>query len=306
MTLAHVVDSKDGPIFLRRGPFPSAETCGGGFHGCLESGLHLEAGLCGSCHRGTLSGGRHPLGACYDEWERGPYAQKSILCQDCHMVDIPTFKRTADCFVKPGRQEYRHYFSGVNYQLAYLAAKSAREEGDEELARSLTGQYQMAVERLKSAAELVLIPLYHDGKLARLKVRVKNIRAGHNLPAALSETRQMWLEMTVRDESGAVIGTSGATRDAGDWTGGRRSIQQAIPPRGYREVSYGMEVPAGVKKIGIEAKLCLYQADRGDVVGPLKSAGISRYLKRSYGHEAQMPLTLDMAVKQATLQTSLE
>ncbi len=67
--------------------------CGGGFHECVESGLHLQADLCASCHQVYHYESHFPIEATYNEWKHGPYAQKSILCQDCHMVDIETFKR---------------------------------------------------------------------------------------------------------------------------------------------------------------------------------------------------------------------
>jgi len=40
-------------------------------------------------------------------------------------------------------------------------------------------------------------------------VRVRNIRAGHKLPTSLTNIRQIWLEMTVKDLDGKVIMTTG-------------------------------------------------------------------------------------------------
>ncbi|HYA85590.1 MAG TPA: hypothetical protein VEI57_00790 [Nitrospirota bacterium] len=58
----------------------------------------------------------------------------------------------------------------------------------------------MAVARLKSAADLEIFPVYRNGRLTEVKFRVKNIRAGHNLPTSLTNVRHMWLEVTMRDE----------------------------------------------------------------------------------------------------------
>jgi len=44
---------------------------------------------------------------------------------------------------------------------------------------------------LKSAADLEIFPIYRNRRLTDVKVRVKNIRAGHNLPTSLTNVRQM-------------------------------------------------------------------------------------------------------------------
>jgi len=69
-------------------------------------------------------------------------------------------------------------------------------------------KYDMAVARLKAAANLELTPVYRKGQLAEIKVRVQNIRAGHNLPTSLANIRQMWLEMTATDEKGNIVMSS--------------------------------------------------------------------------------------------------
>ena len=291
LTLVPVIESRDGPAFVKRGPFDPSRGCDGGYHQCLESGLHRGAEFCGSCHRSSAQQASTPLAGSYDQWERGPYARESILCQDCHMVDLATFKRSADYFVKPQRQEYRHYFSGANYLIDYLAARAAREEGDEELARSLASQYRMAVERLQSAADLALTPLYREGRLCELKVRVKNVRAGHDLPASQADTREIWLEISARDEGGKVIVARALPEQNGNLTGAR-IFEKSIPSHGFKEVYYALEVPAGVQRIAVEAKLRLRQE-----AGLLRG----REPKGGSGADAELPLTVDMAVKQATL-----
>jgi len=42
-----------------------------------------------------------------------------------------------------------------------------------------------------------------------------NIRAGHNLPTSLTNVRQMWLEVTAKDEAGKVLFSSGAVSPDG-------------------------------------------------------------------------------------------
>ena len=70
------------------------------------------------------------------------------------------------------------------------------------LASNLHKKYDMAIAKLKAAAELEISPVYAKGQLAEIKVRVKNVRAGHNLPTSLTNVREMWLEVTAKDAAG--------------------------------------------------------------------------------------------------------
>ena len=318
------IDTKDGPQPLKRGPFKPDSECGGGFHQCVESGLHLQADLCASCHQVYHYDSHFPLEATYLEWKHGPYAQKNILCQDCHMVDIQGFKRSAEEFKKPDRKEYRHYFSGANYLLTYLAAGAAKKAGDQEQTDTLMKQYEMAVERLKSAGELEISPAYLDGKLAELKVRVKNLRAGHNLPTSLTNVRQMWLEITAKDESGKTVMTSGGLTAQGalppntrifnsdgmgdkfhfavdPWVVTSFSRHDTIPPRGYKDVYYGIAVPKGAKSLTIEARLRYRQADQEVAEALLAAVPKDIDLEKTYGLKAVPPLpVVDMVLKSAS------
>lgn len=245
------------------------------------------------------------------------------------MVDIATFKRSADTFRKPERQEYRHVFNGANYLLSYLAAGAAKKNGEEELAANLMKQYEMEVERLKAAAALELSPVYRGGRLVELKVRVKNIRAGHNLPTSLTNVRQMWLELTAKDETGTVIMSSGTINPDGSlpensrlfnsdgmgndfhfsvdpWVITAFSRHDTIPPRGYKDVYFGVAAPAAAKKIVVTAKLRFRQAEQHVAEELLKAVPKDIDLEQLYGLRAVPPLpVVDMAVQETTIATSL-
>ncbi|AAR36195.1 cytochrome c family protein [Geobacter sulfurreducens] len=322
------VETANGQVLVKRGPFKPSPECGGGFHQCEESDLHLRADLCASCHQVYHYDAHFPIEATYLEWKHGPYAQKSILCQDCHMVDLDTFKRSADQFVIPDRKEYRHYFNGANFLLTYLAAGAAKKAGDEELARNLMRQYEMAIQRLKMAADLEVTPVYRSGRLAELKVRVKNIRAGHNLPTSLTNVRQMWLEITARDEQGTVLMTSGTLNPDGSlpaearaftsdgmgsdfhfaidpWVVTAFSKHETIPPKGWKDVHYGIQVPEGVGRITVEAKLRFRQADQKVAEALLGAVPKDIDLEQIYGIKSVPPLpVVDMVVKQETVKTA--
>jgi nitrate/TMAO reductase-like tetraheme cytochrome c subunit len=318
------VDTKEGVQLIKRGPFSPSEGCGGGFHQCVESPLHLKAELCASCHQVYHYEDHFPLEATYLEWKHGPYAQKGVLCQDCHMVDIPIFLRTADEFRKPERKEYQHFFNGANYLVYYLAESAAKKAGDEKKATIIKNKYDMAVKRLQSAADIEVSPVYLNSRLAEVKIRVKNIRAGHNLPTSLTNIRQMWLEITAKDEKGNVIMSSGTLDAKGHlpdnarifnsdgmgkdfhfsvepWVITAFSRHDTIPPRGYKDVYYGLSAPQGVKKITLEAKLRYRQADQGVAEAVLGAVPESINLKEIYGLEKvpELPV-VDMVVRQAS------
>ncbi len=322
-------DRNNGQVFIKRGPFKPAEGCGGGFHECAESTLHLQADLCASCHQVYHYDAHFPLEATYNEWKAGPYAQKEILCQDCHMVELPVFKRAADEFRKPVKGEYRHTFNGANYLLYYLASGAATKAGNKELAANLTGKYEMAVARLKSAADLNITPIYRNKKLAEIRVRVKNIRAGHNLPTSLTNVRQMWLEITAKDEKGKILLSSGGMEPGGSlpentrmfnsdgmghdfhfaidpWVVTAFSRHDTIPPRGYKEVYYGLAAPKGVKNVTLEVKLRYRQADQKVAEALLGAVPKDIDLEAVYGLTAvpQLPV-VDMVVKQTSLATGI-
>ena len=279
------VETKEGVKLVKRAPFKPSQECGGGFHECAESPLHTQADLCASCHQVYHYETHFPLESTYLEWKHGPYAQKNIHCQDCHMVETDTFLKAADSFRKPERSEYRHYFSGANYLLYYLAGEAAKKAGDEKLVAILKKKYQMAVAKLKSAAQLEVQPVYRNGSLAEVKVRVKNIRAGHNLPTSLTNVREMWLEVTAKDAGGHVVLTSGVFDSPGSLEPGTRmfnsegmgkdfhfaidpwvvtafSRHDSIPPRGYKDAYFGVSQVKKPGNVTVEARLLYRQADQ--------------------------------------------
>lgn len=309
------MDGREGAKLIKRGPAKPSVECGGGFHECAESPLHTQADLCAGCHQVYHYESHFPLESTYLEWKHGPYAQKDIHCQDCHMVETETFLKTADSFRKPERSEYRHYFSGANYLLYYLAGAAAKKAGDKDLVASLEKKYGMAVAKLKAAAVLEVQPVYRNGVLAEVKVRVKNIRSGHNLPTSLTNVREMWLEVTAKDAGGNIVLASGGLDKDGSvgpntrlfnsdgmgkdfhfaidpWVVTAFSRHDTIPPRGYRDAWFGV---LSVKKQGsvtVEARLLYRQADQ-KVAGKLLHAVPEDIdLAKTYGVNAEVSVPI--------------
>jgi hypothetical protein len=317
-------DTKDGPKLVKRGPDKPEDGCGGGFHECVESPLHDLADLCAGCHQVYHYEYHFPLESTYLEWKHGPYAQRDIHCKDCHMVEIAVFLQAADSFRKPASDEYRHYFSGANYLLHQLGGAAAKKAGDEKMAAQFAKKEQMAIEKLKAAADLELFPVYRNGALAEVQVRVKNIRAGHNLPTSLTNVREMWLEVTAKDASGAAVLASGGFDGSGSLVPGTRlfnsegmgmdfhfaidpwivtafSRHDTIPPRGYKDAWYAVAPAAKAGPVVVEAKLRYRQADQKVAQKILKSVPESIDLKKTYGIDGSVTVpVVDMVVKKAS------
>lgn len=324
MILSPGKDTEAGPVLTKHGPFPAEEGCGEGFHECVESPLFLQSELCASCHQVFHYETHTPLEATYMEWKNGPFAAKGIACQDCHMVAIDTFKRSADDFIRPQREEYHHYFNGANFLLYHLTGLAAKKAGNEELAANAQSKFDMAIARLQSAADLEVMPIYRSDKLAEIKVRVKNIRAGHNLPTSLTNIRQMWLEVTAKDKDGNVIMTTGTVSKDGElpkdvrllnsdgqndgfhfaldpWVIQSFARHDTIPPKGYKDVHYGLSADKGAP-VSVEVKLRYRQADQKVAEKLLSHVPDDMHLDAIYGiTEVPILPVIDMVDKTFTI-----
>jgi hypothetical protein len=114
--------------------------------------------------------------------------------------------------------------------------------------------------------------------LHQLKVKVTNERAGHHLPTSLTEVRQVWLEVIVKDDQGRELLRNGTLTEANEvpreavifnahavdkdgqdtmfpWEITRFVDVNTIPPKGYKYGKYYFNVPDDAKQITITAKL---------------------------------------------------
>lgn len=185
---------------VKRGPRDDAKS---DYHKSAYSKFHAQAEVCGVCHdvRHVVFGTK--LESPYEEWKKGPYAEKGIPCQDCHMRQRPGIAATgsterpdnpgSSAEGAPKRKHiYTHYFTGTN---TLVPAQFGNKD-----------QIALAEERLKNAATLAIADAITGGKL---NVTVTNSGAGHDLPTGLTHVRQMWLEVTVSGKNGTVLYRSG-------------------------------------------------------------------------------------------------
>lgn len=171
------------------------------YHGVVHSVNHRAAKFCGSCHNV-----RHPVSDVavidtYDDWKSGPYAEQGISCQNCHMTPTPGVGTNPGKSSPIGLERENvamHTFIGGS-------VSAQRSMGNE-------AQAQLAEEMLKSAARLQLESVVEKNNLI-LTVHVDNVGAGHKIPTGVTYIRKMWLEVTVTDQKGQMLYSSGLVDD---------------------------------------------------------------------------------------------
>ena len=264
------------PSGVKRGPYKDSDSP---HHQTQYSELHTKADFCANCHHVFHPLNGFPIERTYDEWKFSVYAQNGIVCQDCHMASVEDAIQVAKTLKKvkrPGKAAdegpvrehvYSHYFVGGNFTIPALLGAPEHAE--------------MAKKRLQSAAKLEIIPqggLKLRG-LGKFKVKVYNVGAGHNLPTSLTEVRQMWLQVQVRDATGKKLLNSGwldkehnlepdtvifhayavdaeGRHTVKPWEIVRFEYNNTIPPKGSGTGEYSFLVPADAKgPLHIEATL---------------------------------------------------
>jgi hypothetical protein len=179
---------------VKRGPRKDSHS---DYHKTTYSEFHTGPEICAACHdvRHVVYGTK--LETPYEEWAAGPYNStdpaKRLTCQECHMRQRPGVPSTGSterpdnpgksAVTGPDRPHvFTHYFAGANTVIP-----------DEK------AQLDMAAERLKHAAVIVIGDAVRNGKIS---VTVKNTGAGHKIPTGLMHFRRAWLEIAVTDGSG--------------------------------------------------------------------------------------------------------
>ena len=124
-------------------------------------------------------------------------------CVSCHMPVAQGLTRVADGASIPGQQStpapprvvHDHSFVGVDYALDNPTQAQASAPARQAL--------------LQGAASLFVDSVGAGSGGVGFRVTVANTGTGHNLPSGFAFTRQMWLEVTVTDDAGQVVGSSG-------------------------------------------------------------------------------------------------
>jgi hypothetical protein len=201
------------------GPFDDPAP-NGGFHQATTSPLFTDGKeqLCFSCHnvKNDRDGDNiFELGTdlflqtTFDEYEDDYRAQNGEqTCNQCHMPERGDVQQAADGFPNaPFRTVHDHKFAGVDYPLDEFAKgndpqKFARRDL---LNGGATGDAvaSLSIQNINFA----------DGANLSFDVEIINSNGGHSLPTGFAFTRQMWLEVVVKDNDMNELGSSGLLRD---------------------------------------------------------------------------------------------
>ncbi len=170
------------------------------FHPSAFEPLLSQSEACAPCHDVV-----NPLGVLvertYTEWRESPYPGRGITCQVCHMP------WTAEPIVPGGpvRRRHSHLMPGVDVPLSDFPGREQMEEAVEYLLQNAL-RMLVAVPSELSAQE----PL-------RVRVTLANNITGHDIPTGSIFTRQMWIELIVRETTtGRVLYESGTLDSHGD------------------------------------------------------------------------------------------
>ena len=190
---------------VKRGPFKDSES---DYHQSEFSEFHTKSELCGTCHDVQHVALGTWLETTYQEWKKSPYNKQGVQCQDCHMYQRSGYPATGstDRPKNPGTAAdgsverdhiFTHYFVGGNMAIPAQSDNKAL--------------IQMAEDRLKNAADIKIEPKAESDKSGTRKivVKIKNIGAGHDIPTGVSNIRQVWLKVEVKDSKGNLIYKTG-------------------------------------------------------------------------------------------------
>jgi len=161
--------------------------------------IYKKSVYCASCHDETSPTTDKKLVSTFQEWKNSPYNNledktKHKSCIDCHMTYLENDKfsplrgtSTLGGVVKDDVKV--HYFTGSNHFLSGLKSKEHEEQ---------------TLQLLRTSAKLDV-----SIKNGQLYVGVKNVGAGHHLPTGVADFRELWLDITIKDNDEKIVFTSG-------------------------------------------------------------------------------------------------
>jgi tetratricopeptide (TPR) repeat protein len=206
--------------------------------------LHRTAEFCGACHKVHL-----PEELNGYKWLRGQDHYDSYLlsgvsghgvssfyypevaetgCNGCHMP-----LRASDDFAakdhdgEPGREVHDHLFPSANTAIASFAGVSAADAAAHLRAHQEFNAGVMRVDlfALRRGGEIdgplvaplrPEVPALRPGETVLLDAVIRTVKMGHLFTEGTADSNEAWLEATVTDATGAVIGRSGGMRAEGD------------------------------------------------------------------------------------------
>jgi hypothetical protein len=220
-------------------------------HPAMYSELHEKAEFCGGCHNVNHPVNGMHLESTFREWEKGPWADEGVVCQDCHMSEGPPKRGPSKGQAAMGAPTRDNIF-----HMTFVGANVGQ------------GPAEQSTALLKSAAELKMDApqIVPAGQSDTVSVTITNVGAGHYLPTGLTEVREMWLEVTAENPDGT--STRVGERRFGTvlkdekgrfpvelWEAAAIESDDRIPPRESVTSTFTVTMPAGADKATLKAAL---------------------------------------------------
>jgi len=226
--------------------------------------LYKDPKYCASCHNEFLPSTGKKVVSTYDEWEKSPYnnekdPSRHKTCIDCHMTYLKNGKFSPLIGRSTQGGEIKkdikvHYFTGANHFLSGLKNKVNEDQ---------------SIQLLRTSAKLDVS--MENGKL---EVGVKNVGAGHHLPTGVSDFRELWLDISIKDKNGKIIFQSGKLKKDGNLREDARIFKKVFGDKNgkpvgllfwrYEKLLSDTRIPAGKRRIEI------YDVLLKDAAYPLK------------------------------------
>jgi hypothetical protein len=206
-----------------------------------------QSELCATCHTlytqaigpdGSAIGSL-PEQVPYLEWRHSAFRGERS-CQSCHMPAIPDTP-IASVLGEPRETLARHTFLGGNFFMLRMLNRYRGELGVTAPGQELEAAAQATVRQLqRDTAEVSVVRTSRVAGTLELDVDVRNL-TGHKLPTGYP-SRRAWLQVTVRDASGATIFESGAVDARGSITGNDNDADALRVEPHYEEIRTPDEV----------------------------------------------------------------
>ncbi|HTU43270.1 MAG TPA: hypothetical protein VMF10_16295 [Candidatus Aquilonibacter sp.] len=182
--------------------------------------------FCGQCHDVFLNDGTH-IEEAYSEWKNSRYAREGITCQDCHMSPVPgkpvPFDQgpivDTDLFPDaPTRRRSTHLFTGPDYSILPAFGQAALGLDNQQFKAHELLLEKQRIELIRNGGTMkVTNPAQVSaGGTLDVSVAVTNSGSGHNFPTGFASERELWVEITVFDQTGRELFVSGDLDKNGD------------------------------------------------------------------------------------------
>ena len=213
-----------------------------------EKADHLrQSEVCATCHtlyteafgpKGEVIGSL-PEQMPYLEWRHSAFAREKS-CQSCHMPDVESTP-IASVLGEPRERLARHTFLGGNFFMLRMLNRFRASLGVTAPAPELDAAARATLRQLESDTAGIAITRTSvaAGRL-EAEVEVRNL-TGHKLPTGYP-SRRVWVHLSVRDASGAVVFESGAVDAQGRIAGNDNDADPKRVEPHYDEIRGGDQV----------------------------------------------------------------